>query len=78
MTLGSNPNYTVNKVAGDADGEQGGGDGDGATRRARFYGAANPALTAVVTGQVAGGDAVDYSLATTADRCAASGLTRSR
>ena len=65
VTLGSNPNYDVTKtdalltvtkavatVVADA--------------KNRFYGAANPALTAVVTGQVAGGDAVAYTLATTA------------
>ena len=65
VTLGSNPNYDVTKtdalltvtkavatVVADA--------------KNQFYGAANPALTAVVTGQVAGGDAVDYRLATTA------------
>ena len=65
VTLGSNPNYDVTKtdalltvtkavatVVADA--------------KSRFYGAANPALTAVVTGQVAGGDAVAYTLATTA------------
>ena len=48
-----------------ADGDQGRGDGDG-RREERTYGAANPALTAVVTGQVAGGDTLDYTLATTA------------
>ena len=37
-----------------------------ANAKSRFYGAANPALDAVVTGQVAGGDAVAYTLATTA------------
>ena len=42
----------------------------------RFYGAANPALTAVVTGQVAGGDAVAYTLATTADDSVDAGPTR--
>src|SRR5439155_1550449 len=65
VTLGSNPNYSVTKtdstltvsarvatVAADA--------------KAKTYGYANPALTAVVTGAVAGGDAVDYTLVTTA------------
>src|SRR5206468_3101189 len=65
VTLGSNPNYSVTKtdstltvtarvatVVADA--------------KAKMYGDANPLLTAVVTGAVAGGDAVDYTLATTA------------
>ena len=37
-----------------------------ADAKSKFYGAANPTLTAVVTGAVAGGDAVNYRLATTA------------
>src|SRR4029079_10743988 len=38
-----------------------------ADNKARVYGAGNPTLTAVVTGQVVGGDAVAYTLATTAE-----------
>src|SRR5207249_1101772 len=65
VTLGSNPNYSVTKtdntltvtakaatVVADAKG--------------KTYGDANPPLTAAVTGAVAGGDAVNYTLATTA------------
>ena len=65
VTLGSNPNYDVSKtdntltvnravatVVADA--------------KSKFYGETNPALTAVVTGQVVGGDAVNYTLGTTA------------
>src|SRR5439155_12273995 len=65
VTLGSNPNYSVTKtdsaltvdpktatVVADAE--------------SKSYGDANPALTAVVTGQVVGGDAINYTLATTA------------
>ena len=56
VTLGSNPNYevtktdstlTVNKAVATVV----------ADAKSQFYGAANPALTAVVTGQVTGGDA---------------------
>ena len=64
VTLGSNPNYDVtDRRALTVD--QGRGH-SGGRAQAKFYGTANPALTAVVTGQVAGGDAVNYSLATTA------------
>src|SRR5205823_271187 len=65
VMLGSNPNYSVTKtdsaltvnakaatVVADA--------------KSKTYGYANPALTAVVTGQVVGGDAINYTLATTA------------
>src|SRR6185295_8564340 len=65
VTLGTNPNYdisstdstlTVNKAVATV----------AAQPKAKFYGEVNPALTAVVTGQVAGGDPVNYTLATTA------------
>src|ERR1051326_3698535 len=65
VTLGSNPNYAVTKtdstltvnakaatVVADA--------------KRKTYGDANPALTAVVTGEVAGGSTINYTLATTA------------
>ena len=64
VTLEANPNYNVtttderSTIRGD--GDRGGDD------KSRVYGAANPTLTAVVTGQVVGGDAVAYTLATTA------------
>ncbi|KDN55558.1 hypothetical protein FEM21_13210 [Flavobacterium seoulense] len=65
--MGNNPNYTVTKV-------------DGtltvtpkaidvvvtADNKTKVYGEQNPVLTAVVTGAVAGGDAINYTLATTA------------
>ena len=47
-----------------ADGQPGGGDGDG-QRQEKTYGDANPALDAAVVGAV-NGDTLDYSLATTA------------
>ena len=65
MTLGANPNYdvtstdaslTVSKAVATVK----------ADATSKVYGTANPALTAVVTGQVPGGDAVAYTLATTA------------
>src|ERR1051326_2617762 len=65
VTLGSNPNYAVTKtdstltvnakaatVVADA--------------KSKTYGDANPALTAGVTGEVAGGSTIHYTLATTA------------
>ena len=65
VTLGLNPNYavtptdaslTVNAKAATVV----------ADAKSKTYGDANPALTAVVTGEVAGGDAINYTLATTA------------
>jgi hypothetical protein len=65
VTLGANPNYdvtpfdgalTVNKAAATVT----------ANDKAKTYGAANPALDAMVAGQVSGGDAVNYTLATAA------------
>jgi hypothetical protein len=65
VTLGSNPNYSITstnavltigqKIASVT-----------ADAKSKTYGDANPALTAVVVGQVSGGDAINYSLATTA------------
>jgi hypothetical protein len=65
VTLGANPNYTVTKtdstlavtakVATVA-----------ANPKSKTYGDTNPTLTAVVTGEVPGGDALNYTLATTA------------
>ena len=76
VTLGANPNYdvtrpsavTVNKAVATVV----------ADAKSKFYGAANPALTAVVTGAVAGGDPVNYTLATTAVTLSGSATTRSR
>ena len=65
VTLGSNPNYNVTKTNGtlhispkDASVT--------ADDKNKQYGDDNPALTATVVGEVAGGDAIDYTLATTA------------
>jgi hypothetical protein len=67
VTLGANPNYSVVSTNGIlsvtpksiavtviADG------------KSKVYGDENPALTAVVTGAVNGGDTINYTLATTA------------
>ncbi|GAT64010.1 MBG domain-containing protein [Paludibacter jiangxiensis] len=65
VTLGSNPNYNITKtdniltVSGKAASIT-------ANHLSKIYGDNNPTLTAVVTGTVTGGDAVNYSLATTA------------
>src|SRR6185295_9379744 len=65
VSLGTNPNYdvtktdntlTVNKAVATVV----------ADAQSKFYGTTTPALTAVVTGAVTGGDAVAYTLATTA------------
>jgi MBG domain-containing protein len=65
VTLNSNPNYNVTKANGnlhispkDASVT--------ADNKGKTYGDDNPALTATVVGQVAGGDAINYSLATSA------------
>ncbi|MDP4203212.1 MAG: MBG domain-containing protein [Bacteroidota bacterium] len=65
ITLGSNPNYNITKTdntltvnAKDVT--------ITVDHLSKAYGDANPTLTAVVTGAVEGGDAVNYSLATTA------------
>jgi len=65
VTLGANPNYTVTltnslltvspKAATVA-----------ADHKSKTYGDDNPALTATLTGEVAGGDVISYTLATTA------------
>src|SRR5205814_10348888 len=65
VTLGSNPNYSVSKT-----------DTTLSVNAAlltlvavplfKTYGDDNPALTAVVTGAIAGGDPVNYTIATTA------------
>jgi hypothetical protein len=65
VTLGSNPNYSVTKTDGTLTVNQKAVTVV-ANPKSKFYGDANPMLTATVTGVPAGGDAVDYSLATTA------------
>src|SRR5436190_699728 len=70
LTLGSNPNYdvsktdatlTVNKAVATVV----------ADAKMKTYGSVNPGLTAVVTGEVTGGDAINYSLSTTATQFSA-------
>src|SRR5205823_4964774 len=65
VMLGSNPNYSVTKTdsALTVNGKAAAVVEDA---KSKTYGYANPALTAVVTGQVVGGDAINYTLATTA------------
>src|SRR5206468_6063184 len=65
VTLGANPNYNVTATNGtlainkkDASVT--------ADDKSKTYGDANPMLTATVVGQVAGGDSIDYTLATAA------------
>src|SRR5207248_2467942 len=67
VALGSNPNYNVTKANGtlhvspkDASVT--------ADNKSKQYGDDNPALTATVLGEVAGGDAINYTLATTASK----------
>src|SRR5439155_22254704 len=65
VTLGLNPNFpyttlfrslTIDKATATV----------AANDKSKNYGQANPALTATVTGEVTGGDAVNYTLATAA------------
>src|SRR5206468_5381574 len=65
VSLGANPNYNVTATNGtlainkkDASVT--------ADDKSKTYGDANPTLTATVVGQVAGGDAIDYTLSTAA------------
>jgi len=65
VTLGPNPNYAVAKTDGTLH-----IDPKAATvtadNKTKTYGDDNPALTAAVVGEVSGGDAINYSLSTTA------------
>src|SRR5207253_2062069 len=65
VTLGSNPNYSVTKSDGTLTVKAAVATVT-ANNKTKTYGNANPALVATVTGQVAGGDAITYTLATTA------------
>jgi hypothetical protein len=65
VTLGSNPNYSVTKTDGTLTINQAVATVT-ANDKMKTYGQANPTLTATVTGQVTGGDPVNYTLATTA------------
>ena len=65
VTLGSNPNYTVTKTDGTLTISQKAATVT-ADDKSKTYGDDNPTLTATVTGEVSGGDPVNYTLATTA------------
>ena len=65
VTLGANPNYNVTKTDGTLTINQANATVT-ADNQIKFYGQANATLTAVVTGQVAGGDPINYTLSTTA------------
>jgi hypothetical protein len=65
VSLGSNPNYDVSSFDGTLTINQKTATVT-ADNKAKTYGDDNPALTATVVGQVAGGDAINYSLSTTA------------
>ena len=65
VTLGSNPNYTVSKTDATLTINQKPATVT-ANNKSRLYGENNPPLTATVVGEVAGGDPINYSLATTA------------
>src|SRR5256885_9405607 len=65
VTLGSNPNYSVTKTDGTLTVKAAVATVT-ANNKTKTYGDANPALDATVTGQVAGGDAICYTLAPTA------------
>ena len=64
MTLGTNPNYTVTKTDGTLTVNPAAATVT-ANAKSKFYGDANPALDAAVTGAV-NGDVLNYSLATAA------------
>src|SRR4029077_18820966 len=65
VTLGSNPNYFVTPANGTLTIGQKAATVT-ANPKTKTYGDANPTLTATVVGQVAGGDAISYSLSTAA------------
>jgi MBG domain (YGX type) len=65
VTLGLNPNYNVTSTNGTLTVDQAVATVT-ANDKSKAYGQANPTLTATVTGEVTGGDAVNYTLATSA------------
>src|SRR5262249_18632481 len=65
VTLGWNPNYNVTTTNGTLTIEQANATVT-ADNKSKTYGDDNPTFTATVVGAVVGGDAIDYSLATTA------------
>jgi ribosomal protein L18E len=68
VNLGSNPNYNVTTANGTLtiDPKNASVTANNANKT---YGDANPAFTATVVGQVVGGDAINYTLSTTAVQC---------
>jgi hypothetical protein len=65
VTLGANPNYNVTPADGSLTINQALASVT-ANNQSKFYGEANPPLDATVVGQAIGGDAINYSLSTTA------------
>ncbi len=65
VTLGANPNYTVSSTNGVLTVNKKAATVT-ADAKSKAYGDDNPALTAIVTGEVVGGIPIDYTLATTA------------
>src|SRR4029078_10274698 len=65
VTLGSNPNYSVTPTDGTLHIDQKVATVT-ANNKTKTYGDVNPALNATVVGEVSGGDAINYTLATTA------------
>ncbi len=72
VTLNSNPNYNITKTDGTLVVAKATATVT-ANDKSKTYGDDNPALDATVVGQVAGGDAINYSLATTAAKFAGVG-----
>jgi len=68
VSLGSNPNYNVTPTNGNLHISPKTASVS-ADDKSKTYGQANPALTAAVVGQVAGGAAINYSLSITAIQC---------
>jgi hypothetical protein len=68
MTLGANPNYSVVSTNGTLSNSKSIVVTVIADGKSKVYGDENPALTAVVTGAVNGGDTINYTLATTASQ----------
>jgi hypothetical protein len=65
VSLGANPNYSVLTANGTLTISAAGATVT-ANNKSKTYGATNPTLDAAVTGQVTGGDAINYTLTTTA------------
>jgi hypothetical protein len=75
VTLGANPNYSVVSTNGILRNSKSIAVTVIADGKSKVYGDENPALTAVVTGTVNGGDTINYTLATTATHSLTLGLS---